>query len=129
MACTLAKIHKAPISKYTVPRSTTPGERLFIDVSYFPQPSIAGNKYWLIIVDDATDMTWSVFMKKKSDISEKMINFIYNMKENGTPVKVIRLDNSGENLAFKETCKKLFLPTAFEFTSPDTPQQNGRAER
>ena len=129
VACSLAKIHHAPISNATHVRSTVPGERIFIDISYFPQPSIAGNKYWLLIVDDATDMAWSVFIKNKSDLSERMINFIYNMRSNGTPVKIIRLDNSGENNYFKSQTDKLYLGIKFEFTAPYTPEQNGRVER
>ncbi len=128
--CTLAKIHDLPISKkYVVPRTRTPGERIFIDVSYFPQPSIAYNKYWLLIVDDATDMCWSFFLKAKSDLAEMVINFLYTMKQNGTPVKHIRLDNSGENRSLQDQTTKLFMDIQYEYTAPGTPQQNGRVER
>jgi hypothetical protein len=35
--CTLAKVHATPISKQHVPRSTTPGDRIFIDIYlHFP---------------------------------------------------------------------------------------------
>ena len=129
IACSLAKIHHAPISRDLHDRSTIPGERIYIDVSYFNHSSIAGNKYWLLIVDDATDMTWSFFMKNKSDLPERLVNFIYNMKERGTPVQKIRLDNAGENYALQQQCNKLFLQIQFEFTSPNTPKQNSRVER
>ena len=71
LACSLAKIPKSPISREHNDRSTIPGERIFVDISYFPQPSIAGNQYWILIVDDATDMAWSVFVKHKSDLGER----------------------------------------------------------
>ncbi len=129
LPCTLAKIPRSPISRERNERSTIPGERIFVDISYFSKPSIAGNQYWLLIVDDATDMAWSVFLKHKSDLCERLVNFIYNMKSRGTPIKYIRLDNSGENVAFQKQCDRLFLNIKFEFTSPDTPQQNGRVER
>ena len=129
VACSLAKIHNNPIPTSTKPRSEIPGERIFIDISHFPQPSIAGNRYWLLIVDDATDMAWSVFLKKKSDLPERMINFLYNMRNNGTPVENIRLDNSGENNDLREQTNKLFMGIRYEFTAPNTPQQNGRVER
>ena len=80
-------------------------------------------------MDDATDMAWSVFLKKKSDLPERMINFLYNMRNNGTPVENIRLDNSGENNDLREQTNKLFMGIRYEFTAPNTPQQNGRVER
>jgi hypothetical protein len=49
------------------------------------------------------------------------------MKDRGTPVKYIRLDNSGENVSLQNQTNDLSLN--FEFTSPNTPQQNGRVER
>ena len=38
-------------------------------------------------------------------------------------------DNSGENYALEKSCKREGLGIKFEFTAPNTPQQNGRAER
>ena len=128
--CNLAKIHDLPISKKTgVPRTGTPGERIFLDVSYFPNPSIANNKYWLLIVDDATDMCWSFFLKAKSDLAQTVIHFLYTMRHRGTPVKYIRLDNSGENRSLQQQTTKLFMNLQYEYTAPGTPQQNGRVER
>jgi len=45
-------------------------------------------------------------------------------------VKIIRLDNAGENKALKRRCqsKDWKLNLQFEFTARDTPQQNSRAE-
>ena len=128
--CNLAKIHDLPISKKNgVPRTGTPGERIFLDVSYFPNPSIANNKYWLLIVDDATDMCWSFFLKAKSDLAQTVIHFLYTMRHRGTPVKYIRLDNSGENRSLQQQTTKLFMNLQYEYTAPGTPQQNGRVER
>ena len=44
-------------------------------------------------------------------------------------VKIIRCDNAGENRAFEEACKQEGLGLKFEYTAPNTPQQNGRVER
>jgi hypothetical protein len=52
--CTLAKIHKSPITKESTPRSHTPGNRTSIDISYIRHPSSIGIQFWLLLVDDAT---------------------------------------------------------------------------
>jgi transposase InsO family protein len=88
---------------------------------------MAGNKYWLLILDDATDMVFSHFLKSKSDTTNKMLNFIMWMKERKTPVKTIRLNNSGENMKLRDNTRHMNIN--YEFTSPNTPQQNGRVER
>jgi hypothetical protein len=63
--CALAKMHMKPINKETVERGKIPGERIFVDISHFPKPSIANSKYWLLILDDATDMIFSIILKNK----------------------------------------------------------------
>jgi hypothetical protein len=44
-------------------------------------------------------------------------------------VKFIRCDNAGENKTFKKQCIAEKLGIEFEYTAPNTPQQNGVAER
>ena len=41
----------------------------------------------------------------------------------------MRCDNTGENLALTQQCAAEDLGIEFEFTAPDTPQQNGVVER
>jgi hypothetical protein len=74
--CALAKIHMTPINKETIERSKIPGERIFVDISHFPKPSMANNNYWLLILDDATDMIFSIFLKNKSDSPQHIIAFL-----------------------------------------------------
>jgi hypothetical protein len=125
--CTMAKIHATPLPKAHVPRSTIPGERIFLDISYLLFPSIAGNKFWLLILDDATDMVWSLFLRNKSETTKRVLGFIKKMKDRKVPVRIIRLDNSGENQKLKKAT--LHMHITYEFTAPHTPQQNGRVER
>ena len=82
------------------------------------------------MLDDASDKCWSRFVKKKSDLPKTVVSFIKGLKNTfGIQVKSIRLDNSGENLALQELCEQEGLGIKFEFTAPNTPQQNGRVER
>jgi len=43
-------------------------------------------------------------------------------------VKSIRCDNAGENLKLEKESKKECLGVIFEYTAPNTPQQNGKVE-
>ena len=58
-----------------------------------------------------------------------MLKLLYELKNKGNQVKVIRCDNAGENLKLKELCDKKQLNIKFKFTAPGTPQQNGVVER
>ena len=127
--CTLANIHRMPLSKSTKDRATKTGERIFIDISQLSTPSMGGNKYWLLIVDDHTDYAWSYFLRNKSDTTTTILGFTSWMKLQGHPVRTIRCDNSGENRALQQVLNRTPQYIKFEFTAPSTPQQNGRVER
>ncbi len=127
--CTLANIHRMPLSKYTKVRTHTTGERIFIDISKLHKPSLGGNQYWLLIVDDHTDYAWSYFLRSKADTADTVLAFVKFMKQMAHPVKHIRCDNSGENRKLQNVLQHHNEVIQFEFTAPATPQQNGRVER
>ena len=127
--CALAKIKQQKIARTTNNKSTIPGERLCIDISSVKNASYGGAKFWLMIIDDATRMCWSTFLKHKSDTSEKIVQFVKELKAKQYIVKYIRCDNAGENQSLQKECDKLILNIQFEFTGPNTPQYNGKVER
>ena len=47
----------------------------------------------------------------------------------GIDVKLIRLNNSGENRSLQRECDKQNLGIIFEFTAPGAPQHNSVAEK
>ena len=55
---------------------TTAGEHSFLDISSIKASSFGGSKFWLLVVDDATDMSWSIFLKHKSELSKRMTEFL-----------------------------------------------------
>ena len=111
-------------------RASKNGERLFFDISSIKAKSYGGAKFWLLVVDDKTDYAWSYFLKNKSDTPHKITNLIKHLKAKYKfVVSSLRCDNAGENKSTKNLCEKLGLAVKFEFTAPDTPQQNGRVER
>ncbi len=88
--------------------------------------SYGKSKFWLLVVDDATNYCWSFFLKAKSDTAEVMVNFIKKLKDTeGIAVKNIHCDNAGENKAFQSHAEQACLGLKFEYTVRKTPQHNG----
>jgi hypothetical protein len=128
--CLLAKMKRKNINKRSLGKSNIPGERILIDISYIKRKSLGGKDTWLLIEDQATSYKWSYFMKRKGELIDEMIKFIKTMKaKNPENVKFIRLDNAGENLGLKSRIELEGLNVKMEYTSPETPEQNGQVER
>ena len=127
--CATAKMRQKNIPKENVNRSSVPGERLCIDTSSVKSKSYGGNKYWSLAVDDATGMTFASFIARKGQVKEHIVPLIHQLRNKGKTVKYIRCDNAGENIKLKEECDRQKLGIEFEFTAPNTPQQNGVVER
>ena len=95
-------------------KSKIPDERIFIDISSPKTATLGGKHRWLLVVDDCTDMTWSYFLKKKSETSDKIILLIKDLKSKyEIVVKMVRCDNAGENLALQRACEKEGLGSKF----------------
>ncbi|MGL5934164.1 MAG: hypothetical protein ACRCZI_00925 [Cetobacterium sp.] len=129
--CQQSNIKQRPVPKFTETKSSTPGERVFIDITSVAYRSLGGSKFWLGCVDDATGQTWSSFLKRKNDVPKVMMSFLRKMKARGTPVKYIRCDNAGENVDLKNKCQNStdLTEVEFEFTARNSPQFNGKIER
>ena len=75
-------------------------------------------------------MRGSFFLKQKSETKDIMIALIKGLKQAfDIEVKTIQCNNSGENNTLQRSCKQEGLGIVFEYTAPNTPQQNGRVER
>ena len=130
LACGLTKAKQKAVPKEDVKRSTTPGQRLSIDISSVKTPSSVRKQFWLLVIDQATSMKWSFFIPKKSDQVDHLISLVKEInQEKGKRVEFIRCDNAGENKSFEAECKKEGLNITFEYTARNTPQQNGQVER
>jgi hypothetical protein len=129
--CALGKLKKLPIPKSITNKSTTRGERINIDISSVAATSYGGAKYWLLIQDDYTDFLWSYFLKEKSQLPDTFMKWLNQIqKETKLTIKKVRCDNSGENRKLKNLIQLDHnLNVKFEFTAPNTPQQNGKIER
>ena len=69
------------------------------------------------------------FERIKSDLSTIGFSVISELSIQGIKVQSIRCDNARENLKFEEECKNQGLKVKFEYTTPGTPQQNGKVRK
>lgn len=128
--CAIAKSKQKNLNKLKIDESKVKGYRLCLDIASFKTKTVGGAKHWLLVLDDATDMCWSFFLKKKDILPKTVIELIMDIELKAkVDVKVIRCDNAGENLSLEKECKKRGMGIKFEFTAPGTPQQNGKVER
>jgi hypothetical protein len=68
-------------------------------------------------------------LRAKSDLKTKVTTLLTDLKIAGVNLKFIRCDDSGENKALFEECRSKGVGIKFEFSGPQTPQQNGKVER
>jgi hypothetical protein len=102
----------------------TPGERLMLDISNIKYLSVGQRNIWILLEDQATKMKWSFFARRKSEMGSIVINFIKRLKINQPgSAKVIRMDNSKENVALNTRLEKEGVDIHVKFTSPNTPQR------
>ena len=105
------------------------GEKWSFDLSTFKNDG-GNSKHWLIFVDWKTKYQKSYFLKKKSDLTEAGIKFIQEMQQkHKVKIKCFRCENAGENKKFEEILRQKGYGVSFEYTSANTPQQNGIVER
>lgn len=126
------------------------GERLHFDVFTAPWRSDTGCKYLLVVIDEYSSYIWGFGMRKKSETMmhmkrlimklekqcrSKIVKYIESSVEhelvintNGS-VSALRCDNAGENILerMKRWCNSRGIE--IETSVPETPYQNGRAER
>ena len=91
---------------------------------------LKGEKYFMLLVDDYTIMTWVYSLKKKSEALEHLIIF-KEMVENKTELKIktLRSDNGDEFTSNKIWNYFEEQGIKRHFSTPKTPQQNGVIER
>ena len=84
----------------------------------------------MIFAHEWTKYKWSFFIKSKDELHQKGLNYIKAIEQEGKmTVKAIRCDNAKENVKLQEKLFESGRKIKFEFTAPNTPQQNGIAER
>jgi hypothetical protein len=128
--CILAKSHRAtyPLS---MNKSDTPFALIHSDV-WGPSPIsiVSGVRWFVIFVDDCTRMTWLYLLKRKDEVFKVFQSFHAMIQTQfSAQIRILRSDNGGEyvNHHFHSYFQQHGL--IHETSCPQTPQQNGVAER
>lgn len=134
-ACDLIKTKAKAIPKQTHNKESFVGERVGLDISG-PFPLTSGRShikirqqlYWYGLTDHYSRKMICSMSHDKNSLVE-FVNQAYTlMKNRKTPIKCIRMDNAGENIAVRNKCKHEW-GISVEHTPPDTPKLNGIQER
>ncbi|CAL9006226.1 unnamed protein product, partial [Prunus brigantina] len=128
--CILAKSHRVPYPLSTN-KCTTPFTLIHSDV-WGPSPITApsGVRWFVTFIDDCTRMTWLYLLKNKNEVFSHFQSFHKQMKTQfNAQIQILRSDNGGEfvNHDFQTYFQQHGI--IHETTCPQTPQQNGVAER
>jgi hypothetical protein len=85
---------------------------------------------WLMIVDEQTELKYSIFHEKKDGMVEQTCKKFRKWQNDGIPLTSTRCDNRGENKTLKARCQTKYktLTLGFEYTTRDTHQQNSPGE-
>jgi Reverse transcriptase (RNA-dependent DNA polymerase)/gag-polypeptide of LTR copia-type len=123
---------KAKAKQRNVPKisdENSDKDKFYFDVSSIKGSSYGGSKHWLHVVHGETKMKWSMFLKTKDEVKDKMTQWVDEIRSKRMEVKTLRCDNAAENKDFSKHSKQAQMGLIFEFTAPHTPQQNGIVER
>lgn len=128
--CVQAKMTRQPHRDPHIP-SEIPGFRIHLDVggSANVYATWKGYRYFALLVDDATRVTWVRFMKKKSDVLSVFKDFVVLLERHyGIRVCILHTDFGEFN---SDAAAEYFSHTGilWEPSAPNAQQQNGVVER
>ena len=129
--CARGKQTKAPYPTTGATRATEVLQLIHSDLcGPASTPTMSGSLYFLTLVDDYSRYSWVYTLKTKAETAPTLRNWVLLVEgETGLTVRSLRSDNGGEYLAAD---LQAFLATKgirHQLTTPDSPQQNGVAER
>lgn len=129
--CTFGKNHRKSFPKKKEKEASEVLGLVHSDVcGKMGSKSLSDAEYFLTFLDEATHYVWVYFLKKKSEVFDKFMEW-KSMVENSTGkrLKTFRTDNGGEYTSsiFEEYLRKEGVK--HEKSVPKTPEQNGASER
>ncbi|GJW23632.1 retrovirus-related pol polyprotein from transposon TNT 1-94 [Tanacetum coccineum] len=127
----VSKAKRSSFKSKTVPSSKGRLNLLHMDLcGPMRVASINGKKYILVIVDDYSRYTWTLFLRSKDETPEVLKDFLTMIQRNlQAPVISVRTDRGTEFL--NKTLNAFFKEEGIEHqtSTPRTPEQNGVVER
>jgi hypothetical protein len=76
----LRKLSRKNVNKQWKGGSSVPGERYFVDASSIQGVSFEGAKFWALVVDDFSSYCWSYILRTKSELKEKILDLVKELK-------------------------------------------------
>ena len=126
IVCALAKITKTPVPRVAETQAEEKLERVFKDVmGHFRVESLSGFRFCIVFADQYTKFVFLDLLKLKSETLAILKKFVLSVR---TPKK-LRQENAKEFLSEQLKTYCLDAGVLQEKTIPETPQQNGLAER
>src|SRR6185437_13312204 len=130
VTCAMGKSHQEPVSKEPATRAKKVLERVHSDVCGPFHLSLSGARYYVTFIDDCSRFLAVNYMKAKSKVLQWFKEyFVWACNQQGTTVKWLQFDNGGEYVSKKFRAFLAEHGIQHEFTAPNSPFQNGVAER
>ncbi|GJU15012.1 retrovirus-related pol polyprotein from transposon TNT 1-94 [Tanacetum coccineum] len=131
-ACKIEKQAHASHKAKNIVSTTRCLELLHMDLfGPFALRSYGGNRYTLVIVDDYSRYTWTIFLKDKTEAFDQFEIFSKKIQNQlGCTIVSIRTDHGREfdnEVQFREFCNTNGI--THNFSAPRTSQSNGVVER
>ena len=132
--CGESKAIRRAVPKENTLKAERPMKRVFVDLARPFLTSAGGARYCMLMVDDYTNVGWTLFVGDKSaDTLCQAFRSWYTAVKNDAAIhgglEVARFDNGNEftNADFRRLVTELGV--AVEYTPVDGAKQNGRVER
>ena len=129
-SCVEGKLHKTPFPSEGRKRAAVPLGLVHSDVCGPMSPKLlSGARYFLVFVDDKTHYVWVYFLKSKSEVFSKFLEWkalVERMSD--YQLKILHTDNGGEYTSSEFSSYLRVEGIRHEFTIPKAPEQNGVAE-
>nr|GEZ52997.1 retrovirus-related Pol polyprotein from transposon TNT 1-94 [Tanacetum cinerariifolium] len=130
-SCELSKAKRSSFKSKAIPSSKGRLNLLHMDLcGPMWVASINGKKYILVIVDDYSRYTWTLFLRSKDETPEVLKDFLTMIQRNlQAPVITVRTDKDTEFL--NKTLNAFFKEKGIEHqtSTTRTPKQNGVVKR
>ncbi|GJX82439.1 retrovirus-related pol polyprotein from transposon TNT 1-94 [Tanacetum coccineum] len=130
-SCEVSKAKRSSFKTKVVPSSKGRLNLLHMDLcGPMRVASINGKKYILVIVDDYSRYTWTLFLRSKDETPEVLKDFLTMIQRNLQALVIsVRTDRGTEFL--NKTLNAFFKQEGIEHqtSTPRTPEQNGVVER
>jgi hypothetical protein len=129
-ACIGCLIHKNKAKR--IPHQTRrpamrPSQTLHVDTTGPFDSSLGGARYDTNIICAFSKQNVIAHLKTKDQVSKSVELHLDYLNGLGHKVEALRCDNAGEHVELKNICDKKGI--RLEYTSPNTPQQNGVIEK